>query len=132
MILNLILIVHYKHPLQKMKQIFIPSLNQEISYSVGKNEKDNFNIIDNSHEKDIWFHLDNTSSCHVVAHVSNFEKLDKKQLRQIVTQGAVLCKSNSKSKSEKNIVVNYTFIKNITKTDTPGAIITSNIKSIKI
>ena len=115
-----------------MKQIFIPSLNQEISYSIGKNAKDNFNIIDNSHDKDIWFHLDNTSSSHVIAHVSNFEKLDKKQHRQIVTQGAVLCKSNSKSKSDKNVDINYTFIKNITKTDIPGTVITNNVKSIKI
>lgn len=115
-----------------MKQLFIPSLNQEISYSIGKNAKDNFDIIDNSHDNDIWFHLDNTSSSHVIAHISNFEKLDKKQLRQVVTQGAILCKTNSKRKSEKNVEVNYTFIKNITKTDTPGTVISSNVKSIKI
>lgn len=115
-----------------MKQIFIPSLNQDISYSIGKNAEDNSNIIDNSHDNDIWFHLQNSSSCHVIAHISNYERLDKKQLRQIIKQGAILCKSNSKSKSDTNVGIRFTYIRDIHHTRIIGTVIADNAKIIKV
>lgn len=108
--------------------IFIPSLEREILYSIGKNAKDNFRIIDMSNENDIWFHLEDYPSSHIIAHISELPKLNKKQFRQIIKQGAVLCKQKSKCYDKTN--VNYTIIKNITKTDIIGTVLTSNLKTI--
>jgi len=43
----------------------------------------------------------------------------------------ILCKSNTnKIKSIKNIEIIYTFIKNVTKTDVLGCVVTKNTKTI--
>jgi predicted ribosome quality control (RQC) complex YloA/Tae2 family protein len=113
------------------KTINIASLQEPVNYSIGKNAKDNFDIIDSADQNDLWFHIHNEPSCHVIAHIPNIN-LNKKQLRQIITQGAVLCKSNSKFKSDKNIEVIYTKIKDVVKTDILGSVIANNTKNISI
>ena len=80
----------------KIKLRDIPALQQEIVYKIGENSKDNFVIIDNSLPTDLWFHIEGCSSCHVIASIPQDIKLDKKQLRQIIKQGALVCKENSK------------------------------------
>jgi predicted ribosome quality control (RQC) complex YloA/Tae2 family protein len=114
-----------------MTSIFIPSINKEISFSVGKNANNNFDIITNANEDDLWFHVDGEPSSHVIAHIAD-ENLNKKQLHKIVMQAAVLCKSKSKAKSSKNVPILYTFIRNLVKTDVIGSVITSNTKSVVI
>jgi len=52
--------------------------------------------------------------------------MDKKQKRDIVTQGAVLCKQHSKYKSDKNVKIVYSMIKNIQKTAVVGQVRVSN------
>ena len=39
------------------KWIFIPKLNQEIEFVVGKNAQENFDIIEEAEPHDIWFHV---------------------------------------------------------------------------
>ena len=90
------------------------------------------NIIDVANSNDLWFHIEGESSCHVIASMPIDMKLDKKQLRQIVTQGAVLCKSKSRFRSNKNVPVIYTKVENITKSEPVGTVITENTKSIII
>ena len=52
-------------------------------------------------------------------------------MQYVIKVGALLCKSNTnKIKSIKNIVIIYTFIKNIAKTATTGCVITQNTKTI--
>ena len=114
------------------QEILIPSLQSKITYTIGKNAKNNFEIIDKAHEEDIWFHIEGESSCHVIASIPLDRKLDKKQLRQIITQGAVLCKSKSRYKSNKNVSVIYTKVENITKSEPIGTVIANNFKTIKI
>lgn len=114
------------------KAVYINSLGDEVEYSIGKNAQNNFEIIDNADDNDIWFHVEGESSCHVIAHLPNDISLTKKQLKQIVTQGAVLCKSNSRLKSGKNVPIIYTNIKHVTKTDKIGAVMTQNTKLIII
>jgi len=107
---------------------FIQGLNQEIIFHVGKSAAGNFEIIDNAKDDDLWFHIDNKSSCHVVASVP--EALDRKNIRYIVKQGAILCKQHSRFKTKTTIV--YTKIKNIEKTDIPGKVIVSEEKLINV
>ena len=80
----------------------------------------------------MWFLIQGESSCHVIASIPVDKKLDKKQLRQIVTQGAVLCKSKSRYKSNKNVSIIYTKVENVTKCYPIGTVIAENTKTIVI
>ena len=135
-----------------MKRIvtrFIPSLKLNVIYKIGKNAENNFEILDQSNKQDVWFHVNNSSSCHVIACLKNikfnryddelpnyydidFDSLDKKQKLQIVKQGAILCKQFSRLKNEKNVEIIYAKIEDVHKTDTMGSVITSNSKKVVI
>lgn len=58
--------------------------------------------------------------------------INKKYIKYITKQGALLCKQNSKYRSDKNVSIIYTQIKNITKTNIIGTVITTNTKTIQI
>lgn len=116
----------------KIESRYIQSLNREISYLVGTNAQDNFDIIDESEEFDLWFHLNGHSSCHVIAKMPQDIKLDKKQKHQLVKQGALICKQNSKYKSETNLEIIYTSISNIVKGTVIGQVTASNVKYINV
>lgn len=139
----------------KMRTVtrFIPSIGETILYKVGRNAKNNVEIIEDSHPEDIWFHVSKESSCHVVA-VMNLEyhnnkcnglydpekeylrynfipdNLTKKQFMHIIKQGAVICKEYSKCKSEKNVEIIYTNVENVIPTNVVGTV--SAFKSKKI
>lgn len=116
----------------KIETKFIQSLNNTIDFKIGQSAQDNFDIIDVSEPNDLWFHLYGESSCHVIASINTEIKLDKKQKRQIITQGALLCKQYSRHKSAKNVNIIYTEIKNIEKTETIGTVQVNEQKSILI
>lgn len=115
----------------KVSAQYINSLKMEIEYWIGENAKDNFSIIDAADNNDLWFHVDGQSSCHIIARMPD-EKIDKKQLRQIITQGALLCKQNSKYVSINNLPIIYTKVENLEKTDKIGAVLTKETKTIVI
>ena len=135
-----------------MKRIvtrFIPSLKLNVIYKIGKNAENNFEIIDQSNKHDLWFHIKNASSCHVIACLKNirfnrfdnelpnyydinFYSLDKKQKQQIIKQGALICKQYSRFKNQKNVEIIYTAIENVHKTNILGSVITCNSKSISL
>ena len=113
----------------KTEIIFIKAIQREITFYVGKNPKDNFDVIDKGSLDDLWFHANNESSCHVVGIIP--DDLDKKELRYIITAGALLCKNHTnKLKSLKNVEISYTQIKNIEKTKILGCVLTKNTKII--
>jgi len=115
----------------KTEKLFIQGLNREITFYIGQNQNENFDIIDMGESEDLWFHANNISSCHVVANVP--VDLNKKDLKYIIKMGALICKINTnKLKSIKNVEIVYTNIKNITKLSTPGSVNVSNQKYIKI
>jgi predicted ribosome quality control (RQC) complex YloA/Tae2 family protein len=102
----------------------------DVQFLIGKNAKDNFRIIDLAKPADIWFHVEDKPSCHIVAILP--ERVNKKDLRYIVKQGAVLCKQHSKYVSEKNLPIIFTTIDNVVKTDTPGCVETRYVKRVFI
>ncbi len=113
----------------KTENIFIEPLKREIVYYIGKNQKENFEVIDKGAENDLWFHAANESSCHVVCEVPN--DIDKSDMRYIIKMGALLCKSNTnKLKSQKDVEFIYTKIENVFKTEVEGCVQTKNVKSI--
>jgi predicted ribosome quality control (RQC) complex YloA/Tae2 family protein len=109
---------------------YIPYLDTTITYHVGQNALDNFNILDKARLDDIWFHLENTSSGHIICKIN--EEYNKKELKYITVQGAVLCKQYSKRKSDKKVNIIYTRVKNVTKTNILGQVKIDNFKSITI
>jgi predicted ribosome quality control (RQC) complex YloA/Tae2 family protein len=135
-----------------MKRIvtrYIPGLKLNIVYKIGKNAQNNIDLIDEADKDDLWFHLKDVSSCHVIACLKNiqyttrddelpnfydidFDSLDKKEKQQIITQGALLCKQYSKLKSTKNINIIYTKIEDVYKTDVVGSVLTYKSKLIVV
>jgi len=103
----------------------------EIEYKVGSNTQENHDIIDAAEPEDYWFHISGCASCHVICKIPENIN-DKKILQKIAKQGAVICKANSKYKSYKNVQIDYTKIKNVTKKEIPGSVIITNFKSVFI
>lgn len=107
------------------------SSNNTVTFHIGKDARDNTNIVKNGNCDDLWFHADEYSSCHVVASMPN--NCTKKEKRQIIKAGALLCKQNTnKLRSERDVSIVYTKIKNITTTSTPGLVHHINGQIIRI
>ena len=114
----------------KVESKYIDCIKESIVYSIGQSASDNEDIIDAAEPDDIWFHIEGESSCHVIAHMPNDMKLNKKQLHKIVVQGAVLCRQNTKKITDPNAPVISTKVMNVTKTDKTGTVIAVNTKTI--
>ena len=114
----------------KIFKIFDNLLNEELEIIMGKSAEENWKIIDDSHENDIWFHLDDYPSPHIILKTNNRDiKLINKQT---LIHCASLCKEHSKYTNMKNISIIYTKIKNVKKADIIGSVFTSSTKIIKI
>ena len=90
----------------------------------GKNAVDNWRLIDNANESDIWYHLKSLPSPHVIAS-SNEDPIIC----------ALHCKSKSKYKNLSQIKVIYTPCSNLIKGDTPGSVLfksNNKVKSVTI
>ena len=116
----------------KTESIYFDNIKREITYHIGTNSQDNFDVIDVSTPYDLWFHTKDGSSCHVVAKVSEItEKLNKKELLTICKKGAAICKANTnRVKKNQNVEFIYTNINNVIKTSTLGCVTIQNEKTI--
>jgi len=126
-------IVYFSVLPKRMKtiQLLIQPLRETITFHIGQNKEDNFLVIDISNPNDIWFHINNISSCHIVASMP--ENVAKKDKKYIVKAGAMLCKKyTNKAKGETNVEIVYTEIKNVVKTETIGCVHLLERKTIKI
>ena len=112
-----------------MENIIYLFANIEYNIIIGKNRFKNWEIIDSSKETDIWFHVENESSSHVILQTNT----PLSQIpRQVIKRCACLCKSNSKSKCIQKCPIIYTTINNIVKTDTVGQVVSQNTRKIVI
>lgn len=116
----------------KMKTIVLQSSQREITYLVGTCAQDNFDAIDISDPQDIWFHVKDMSSCHVIAKIPASDKPDKKTMRLIIKQGALLCKHESRYACLKNLPIIYTKVVNVQKTNIIGSVIADPVSTIII
>jgi hypothetical protein len=114
----------------KIIKKYIPTLKKDVEYIVGEIPQDNFDMIDKSHGDDIWFNVQGFSVGNVVVRIYGMN-LDKKQLRQIILQGAILCKQQSKYYFMSNLVVLYNSVNKLVKTESIGIVISKDSK-IKI
>ena len=106
--------------------LFVNENNKEYEVLIGKNKFENQELIKTSYSNDIWFHLNNYPSCHIVLK-SGDDKIPKKYLINIARKF-----QNHKKDLPKKYEVIYTNIKNIKLTDIIGTVIPQNSKIIKI
>lgn len=104
----------------------------KIDYTIiiGKNKKENWQIIDNAIESDIWFHVSESPSCHVI--LKNMLSTLSAIPIQVIKRCAYLCKINSNSKYEKKSVIIYTSISNVKKTNNEGEVTITNCKKVSL
>ena len=102
-------------------------------YHIGQNAADNFAAIDKSESaQDIWFHAEESSSCHVVF-IHSDKIWSKDEIRKIVKKGALLCKQHTaKLKSEKKVNIIYATMENLTKCAQVGQVEVVNAKTIMV
>lgn len=105
-------------------------LHKDMSYIVytGKNATDNWNIIDKAEPYDLWFHLENAPSSHVIIHSCNNIDIPS----DLIYKMAIICKKHSKLKNISNVSVIYTKIENIKKATEVGSVITQKVKKILV
>jgi predicted ribosome quality control (RQC) complex YloA/Tae2 family protein len=102
-------------------EIFTHS-SKEYEISIGKNKDENWQLIDASEPNDIWFHIDNQPSCHVI--LKNADEVKLRDIpRQVLKRAAYLCKINSAAKTQPKCDVIYAPISQITKTSVVGQVI---------
>lgn len=111
--------------------IYMKQLHRDIVYLIGTNAHDNFDVIDASSPEDMWFHVKDLPSCHVVAKIPD-DICEHKEILYIVKRGAILCKQHSKYTSTQNLEIMYTRIKNVEKTSIPGSVNVTQSKIVKV
>lgn len=109
----------------KQETIYIEENDKDYKILIGQNAKENDLVIKNSSQNDIWFHLETSSSPHIVLQ-SNGDVVPKKYIKHVAS---LLFVYKSKAPVQK---VMYTEIKNVSLTKTPGSVITKNTKTIKV
>ena len=112
------------------KYIDIPNSTLTVEYIIGRNAADNFKIIDDAEDYHMWFHIEGHPSGHVIAVID--ENVDKKLMRSIIKQGAVVCKQFSKYASTKSVDIVYAKICDVKKTDIMGQVLVTGAKYITI
>jgi hypothetical protein len=75
--------------------VYFDRIGISVTYWIGQDAKDNFDILDRADATDWWFHVYNAPSCHVIAHLPG--KLDRDDLRHVKRRGAVICRQYAKT-----------------------------------
>ena len=115
-------------------KIYIHTIG-DIKYTIkiGTNAKENWSLIDNSYSEDLWFHLDDLPSTHVIISQDANNNGDTFYPNQIIALGADYCKSYSKNgKKLHKVKIVYTEIKNLKKGKEVGSVYISKPNYITI
>jgi predicted ribosome quality control (RQC) complex YloA/Tae2 family protein len=96
--------------------------------TIGRNAIENWNIIDKAHSSDMWFHLMDYPSSHVIIHSCDNTIIPP----NLIYKAACLCKKHSKLNKVNNVQVIYTTIENVTKSTEIGSVTTKKTKIIKV
>ena len=103
----------------------------EYLFYVGRDRYDNWDLIDNSRPWDIWFHLENEPSSHVILETDLDKGGIKNIPRAVIKRGAGLCKEHSSSKHEANCPVIYTTVDKLEKGREVGSVnISGDVKRL--
>ena len=113
-----------------MKTYEYESVHDSYKYTirVGESAQENWDLIDSSKQNDLWFHVENNPSCHVVLSAES----GKTPHKSVINYCAALCKDGSKLKNNKNVNIIFTERKNVKKADTTGSVTTKNTRNVKV
>lgn len=103
--------------------------NTTYTIIIGKNKNENWSVIDDASGRDLWFHIAEIPSCHVI--LKNDEKL-RFVPRQVIKHCAYLCKINSSAKTLSKCDVIYASISNVKKTDIVGQVTVIHSKTVSV
>ncbi len=100
-----------------------------ISYCIriGRNKKENDELVKTSAKTDIWFHVDGAPSPHII--LSTAERLNVIP-KQVIKRCACLCKSNSSMKSESKCGIIYTEVANVLPTEHEGQVTINGMRKM--
>ena len=98
----------------------IPLESGHIIY-VGQNARENFELIDRSKPDDLWFHLKNLPSCHVILQVQSNADISIVTIEDL-KKTAEVCLSNTKYRGLNSVYVEYLPVKYVEKTTTLGKV----------
>jgi predicted ribosome quality control (RQC) complex YloA/Tae2 family protein len=110
----------------KMKIESIIIKEQAYKILIGRNAKDNEQVIKISNPNDIWLHFANISSPHIILQ-SNGNIIPKRELKYVA-----LLLFKYKISALKNEKIIYTEIRNISLTKITGTVLTKNTKVLKM
>jgi len=94
---------------------------------LGQNAQENWELVENSEPEDIWIHLADFASCHVIIKTDN-----QKVGNHVIRYAGRLCAEHSKYKYNKKIDIIYTTVKNVKKDKTVGTVLTKNEKILRV
>lgn len=112
----------------KETNIFV---HDAVSYTIyaGKSAKGNDKLLDESSQHDIWFHVADGPSAHII--LSNPSDLPISKIpRQVIKRCACICKASAKLSTKCAII--YTERANVEKTEILGRVTTTNVRTIQI
>ena len=110
---------------------------QKVKIKYGKNAKENWNLIDKSSSDDLWFHIDDYPSTHVILEYDvDANEVGEDKLEEYIDTAIQLCvEKTPKIKSYvpkiKSVKVIYTKVENIKKGKSVGEVIILNDKFVK-
>jgi predicted ribosome quality control (RQC) complex YloA/Tae2 family protein len=90
---------------------------------IGRSAIENTELVKNASKSDIWFHLSDSPSCHVVLETNT--KLNQVP-HNVISRCAYLCKMHSKTLAKSKVI--YTQIENVQVSKIPGQVITTHCK----
>ena len=102
---------------------------------IGKSAIENTNLINASIETDIWFHIHNEPSCHVI--LKNVERMHSIP-NKVIKRCAYLCKINTKAKADSRAKrpnkceIIYAYIANVRTTAVPGKVEIEEYKLVSV
>ena len=90
---------------------------------IGQNARDNDLIVSEAEQTDVWFHLADYPSCHLIISVNEDHPIDK----QMIIYCSQLVKSRTKYKNIPKLTINYCPIKQVHRTKTKGLVTLSGV-----
>jgi predicted ribosome quality control (RQC) complex YloA/Tae2 family protein len=106
-------------------------IHDAFTYTIhsGKSAKGNDKLLDESSPNDIWFHVADGPSSHII--LSNPTDLAINKIpRQVIKRCACICKASAKLSTKCAII--YTERANVEKTEVLGRVTTANVRTIQI
>jgi predicted ribosome quality control (RQC) complex YloA/Tae2 family protein len=106
-------------------------IHDTITYTIhsGKSAKGNDKLLDESSPTDIWFHVADGPSSHII--LSNPTEIAINKIpRQVIKRCACICKASAKLSTKCAII--YTERANVEKTEILGRVTTTNVRTIQI